>query len=144
MPESWIQLELIPPLGVADDQAYAALEAGLREVLNSVAEAVEDWQLMRQRMDETVRLLQERPVPYPYAQVRSAMELLNWLGDDHFTFLGYREYEFLDGEAPRLEAVPGSGLGVLRDNHHGEVALGPDAAAYVPVLGGFVRVSDRS
>lgn len=36
-----------------------------------------------------------------------------------------------------------TGLGVLRDNHHGEVALGPDATAYVPVLGGFVRVHDR-
>ena len=36
-----------------------------------------------------------------------------------------------------------TGLGVLRDNHHGAVALGPDGAAYVPVLGGFVRVRDR-
>lgn len=36
-----------------------------------------------------------------------------------------------------------TGLGVLRDNHHGEVALGPDASAYVPVLGGLVRVHDR-
>ncbi|MGB0100353.1 MAG: hypothetical protein WBP61_08735 [Nocardioides sp.] len=36
-----------------------------------------------------------------------------------------------------------TGLGVLRDNHHGDVALGPDGAVYVPVLGGFVRVADR-
>ncbi|WP_395658231.1 hypothetical protein [Nocardioides sp.] len=36
-----------------------------------------------------------------------------------------------------------TGLGVLADNHHGRVALGPDGAAYVPVLGGFVRVADR-
>ena len=114
--ESWIQLELIPPLAVDSDRAYADLEAGLREVLTSVTEAVEDWQLMRRRMEETVELLQERPVPYPYAQVRSAMELLNWLNEDHFTFLGYREYKLVDGDGadPRLEAVPGTGLGVLR------------------------------
>jgi hypothetical protein len=37
-----------------------------------------------------------------------------------------------------------TGLGVLRDNHRGEVALGPDASAYVPVLGGLVRVRDRA
>ena len=37
-----------------------------------------------------------------------------------------------------------TGLGVLRDNHHGAVALGPDGSVYVPVLGGFVRVADRS
>ena len=36
-----------------------------------------------------------------------------------------------------------TGLGLLRDNHHGAVALGPDGSAYVPVLGGFVRVRDR-
>ncbi len=36
-----------------------------------------------------------------------------------------------------------TGLGVLRDNHHGEVTLGPRASAYVPVLGGLVRVRDR-
>lgn len=36
-----------------------------------------------------------------------------------------------------------TGLGMLADNHHGAVALGPDGPAYVPVLGGFVRVADR-
>ena len=37
-----------------------------------------------------------------------------------------------------------TGLGVLRDNHGGAAALGPDGSVYVPVLGGFVRVHDRS
>jgi hypothetical protein len=36
------------------------------------------------------------------------------------------------------------GLGVLRDNHRARPALGPDGSLYVPVLGGFVRVHDRS
>jgi hypothetical protein len=36
------------------------------------------------------------------------------------------------------------GLGVLRDNHHAAPALGPDGSLYVPVLGGFLRVHDRS
>lgn len=36
-----------------------------------------------------------------------------------------------------------TGLGVLRDNHGGAVALGPNGSVYVPVLGGFVRVHDR-
>lgn len=36
-----------------------------------------------------------------------------------------------------------TGLGLLRDNHHGAVTLSPDGSLYVPVLGGFVRVRDR-
>jgi hypothetical protein len=35
------------------------------------------------------------------------------------------------------------GLDALHDNHHGAVVLGPDRAAYAPVLGGLVRVADR-
>lgn len=49
----------------------------------------------------------------------------------------------LDLDTGRRAFAVRTGLGVLRDNHHGEVALGPDASAYVPVLGGLVRVHDR-
>ena len=38
--------------------------------------------------------------------------LLQWLADDHFTFLGYRDYELTDDD--RLVPVPGTGLGLLR------------------------------
>jgi hypothetical protein len=36
------------------------------------------------------------------------------------------------------------GLGLLRDNNHAAPALGPDGSLYVPVLGGVLRVHDRS
>lgn len=49
----------------------------------------------------------------------------------------------LDLETGRTVYSVRTGLGVLRDNHHGQVALGPEATAYVPVLGGMVRVRDR-
>src|SRR5262249_3699633 len=42
--------------------------------------------------------------------------LLDWMADDHFTFLGYRDYELVtvDGE-DLLRSIPGSGLGILRE-----------------------------
>ena len=49
----------------------------------------------------------------------------------------------LDLDTGRAVWARRTGLGVLRDNHGGSVALGPDGSAYVPVLGGFVRVHDR-
>ncbi|MGJ3559872.1 hypothetical protein ACR6C2_18990 [Streptomyces sp. INA 01156] len=53
----------------------------------------------------------------PEQQVEEARELLRWLADDHFTFLGYREYQLRDDDS--LGALPGTGLGILRaDPHH--------------------------
>ena len=52
----------------------------------------------------------------PTTEVAEACELLRWLADDHFTFLGYREYELARAATARtsLVAVPGTGLGILR------------------------------
>ena len=45
------------------------------------------------------------------AEVEESKALLAWIGDHHFTFLGYREYS-LTGE--ELRADEGTGLGLLR------------------------------
>ncbi|MGH3365715.1 MAG: NAD-glutamate dehydrogenase, partial [Nocardioidaceae bacterium] len=49
--------------------------------------------------------------------ITEACELLRWLADDHFTFVGYREYalQVVEGE-DMLRAVPGTGLGILRSD----------------------------
>lgn len=62
----------------------------------------------------------------------------SWLGADAWYLTA------VDVDTGRAVWARRTGLGVLADNHHGSVALGPDGAAYVPVLGGFVRVADRS
>ncbi|WP_395690477.1 hypothetical protein [Nocardioides sp.] len=62
----------------------------------------------------------------------------SWLGADAWYLTA------VDLRSGRTTWAQRTGLGVLADNHHGSVALGPDGAAYVPVLGGFVRVADRS
>ncbi|MFH8573799.1 NAD-glutamate dehydrogenase, partial [Streptomyces sp. NPDC017993] len=53
-------------------------------------------------------------------EIDEARELLRWLSADHFTFLGFREYELVSApgeggaEEDVLTAVPGTGLGILR------------------------------
>ncbi|NEE26171.1 NAD-glutamate dehydrogenase, partial [Streptomyces sp. SID7982] len=48
---------------------------------------------------------------------------------DHFTFLGYREYELKDSDA--LAAVPGTGLGILRsDPQHSEDEAHPVSPSF--------------
>ena len=49
-------------------------------------------------------------------QVAEAIDLLNWLADDHFTFLGYRKYQLTGQEAGAgdlmLVEEAGTGLGL--------------------------------
>ena len=62
-----------------------------------------------------VSLTEHPPPGIPAEEVAEARELLQWLVDDHFTFLGVREYALteVDGEDV-LVAAHGTGLGILR------------------------------
>jgi glutamate dehydrogenase len=94
----------------AEQAQLDEIASALHAVLADVRAAVEDWQPMRERMGEIVDELPDEP-----ADVAEAKELLDWLRNDHFTFLGYREYVLRTEEGEEvLASVPGSGLGILR------------------------------
>ncbi len=115
--ESWMHLEILPPTRPEDPDALVPdLERGLRDVLGLVRAAVEDWQPMKQRCAETAALLGDPSRTAGRAdEAALAQELLGWLDDNHFTFLGYREHVVVgEGAETRFEVVPGTGLGVLR------------------------------
>ncbi|MBC9725481.1 NAD-glutamate dehydrogenase [Streptomyces sp. TRM68367] len=129
--ESWIHVEIDRETDRAD---LKQITADLLRVLSDAREAVEDWEKMRDAATRLADGLLEEPVPgdLPGPQVDEARELLRWLADDHFTFLGYREYELRGDDS--LAAVPGTGLGILRaDPHH----AGEDAH---PVSPSFERL----
>ena len=94
------------------DQLARSVERVLREVHAAVA----DWHVMRGRAETLVGELDEHePSGLDPAGIEEAQAFLHWLTHDHFTFLGYREYEFVsDGEQEGLKAIPDSGLGILR------------------------------
>jgi glutamate dehydrogenase len=98
-----------------DGQARKRLEEGLANVLNDVAAAVHDWGPMRERTEALAQELESNPPPIERSEIQEGIQLLQWLADDHFVFLGYREYEFVckDGEWG-LVPVEETGLGVLR------------------------------
>ena len=100
----------------------AELEADLRAVFADVRQVVIDWRAMQQRLREAIDHYQKDPPPIPIEEFTEAMAFLQWLLDNHFTFLGMREYRFAGGAAKgSLEAVQGSGLGILRDPAKEEV-----------------------
>ncbi|MFT4217409.1 MAG: NAD-glutamate dehydrogenase [Micropruina sp.] len=109
--ESWICVEVFPPLGQAADELADALTAAVTSGLESVRAAVDDWHAMEHRLTETIDLLNNRPQPVSPHEVREVTDLLQWLNQDNFVLLGYREshYTKADGYQP----VPGTGLGIL-------------------------------
>jgi glutamate dehydrogenase len=93
-----------------------ALYDCIESVLEQVRAAVEDWQDMRGKVREIVAGLEEDPPPIEADDLAEAGEFLEWIADDNFTFLGYREYELLTEEGEDLlRSVPGTGLGIMRE-----------------------------
>ncbi|MDN3355605.1 NAD-glutamate dehydrogenase [Actinomadura sp. DC4] len=112
--ESWIHIEIDRQ---ADRTVLAELEKDLQRVLNDVRAAVEDEEKMRSLARTIAADLGDRRPPLPESETSDGVELLDWLADDHFTFLGYREYALETGEdGEHLRAVPGTGLGILRSD----------------------------
>ena len=68
----------------------------MRRVLDDVRPAVADWEEMRARSIATVDDLATAHLPVPDAEVAETQALLRWMADDHFTYLGYREYELTE------------------------------------------------
>ncbi|RPF33930.1 NAD-glutamate dehydrogenase [Streptomyces sp. TLI_185] len=114
--ESWIHVEIDRETDRGD---LKQITADLLRVLSDVREAVEDWDKMRDAALRMADELPEEPVATDLREqdIEEARELLRWLSTDHFTFLGYREYQLREDDS--LAAVPGTGLGILRsDPHH--------------------------
>jgi len=102
----------------ADKQHLDLLDHEIRKVLADVRVAVRDWRKMRDKMLESASSLNRGPADAALRMESNA--LMQWFADDHFTFLGYREYKLRKrGEKTYLVAVKGSGLGVLSNEDRG-------------------------
>src|SRR5580698_6717521 len=112
--ESWTHVEV----SRLPDGEGAKLERDLERVLSDVRVAVEDWHRMQARavqLAEQLAMSADGGAPASDESPAEVEALLRWLADGHFTFLGYREYDLLDGpDGMALRGVPGTGLGILR------------------------------
>ncbi|MGI9333303.1 MAG: NAD-glutamate dehydrogenase, partial [Gammaproteobacteria bacterium] len=98
-----------------EQSVHDELLGALKSTLGDVRCAVEDWPEMRERLRSIIQELDSDPPPLDPAELDEARAFLRWVDADHFTFLGYREYELhAEGDGDQLHAVASSGLGVLR------------------------------
>ncbi len=116
IPESFMHVE-VNALSAAE--TLERVRTGLERVLDDVRAAVVDWRAMRAQMHEALGEVDAMRLTLPADEVAEGEAFLRWADEDHFTYLGYREYRFEtdpnSGE-PALNLVEGSGLGILRDD----------------------------
>ena len=147
--ESFIHLEVDR---IVEAAALDAFASDIGRVLNDVRKAVGDWQAMRDKAREVAAGIRATPPPLPADQRDEAIAFLEWLADNHFTFLGYRCHDLvkIDGQ-DALQIVPDTSLGILREAPRKDVAvsfaaLPPEVRAYArrPELLVITKSTSRS
>lgn len=109
--ESWMHIHVDEQ---TDPTLLSRIEAQLAASLEDVRTVTDDWGPMRDRMAEAVAELQQAAFPNDLKD--EALSFLTWLGDDHFTFLGYRDYHYTGAETGSATIDPTTGLGLLRSD----------------------------
>jgi len=117
-----------------DNGELEALHQILLDKVDTLDTVVGDWKEMRSRLTGIKAELAQKPLPEVFYSQQEIQAFLDWILDDHFIFLGYREYRleggnYIDvnditddskqGGANKnadldLFAIGNSGLGLLR------------------------------
>ncbi|HLI19061.1 MAG TPA: NAD-glutamate dehydrogenase [Rhodanobacteraceae bacterium] len=94
------------------DKLQSAAEAALADVQAAVA----DWHAMHDKMLAIAEALPNDRDSLSADEIAEGQAFLRWAADNHFTFLGYREYDVVAENGDELlKARAGSGLGILRN-----------------------------
>lgn len=133
---SHIEIHL-PEMSAAE---AAALTERVRNVLNQVHLAVDDWPAMLEKLDgargDLERFAKEK------AGKSEALAFLDWLRGNNFTFLGMREYSYSGKGANATVERGGEGLGILSDPDVRVLRLGKDAVTTTPEILEFLEGPD--
>ncbi len=131
--ESFIHIHVDP---IEDEIARADLARALQGVLGEVRLAVQDWRAMLDRVNGVIADLKTKPPPLPIDEIAEAIQFLQWLSADNFTFLGVREYKF-DGNT--LNPDFNSALGIMRDHELKVLKRGNELLEFTPEIMAFLK-----
>jgi glutamate dehydrogenase len=121
-----------------DGDRAKRLKESVGKVIEDVRIAVSDWRPMLDRFNETIDELSNSPPNIPEQQLEECIEFLEWLSDNHFTFLGARDYAFDTKTKERLEPDFKSGIGLLRDPETRVIRRGEDRSSLTPDVRDFL------
>ncbi len=100
-----------------DPKEMAEIAGSLSDVLEDVSVVVADYKPMLAAVANVVAELEKVPDSEHVVDLEESREFVRWLGEGHFTFMAYSEYEFFDQDGNRaLREVTDKRLGLFR--HH--------------------------
>ncbi|MBP6496021.1 MAG: NAD-glutamate dehydrogenase, partial [Psychrobacter sp.] len=114
-----------------DNDELAALKQMLLAKVETLDVVVDDWQQIRAKLTDIKAELATKTLPEVFYSQQEIQAFLDWVLDDHFIFLGYREYRLEDGHRIEVNnagnianqddrsdldlfSIGNSGLGLLR------------------------------
>ncbi|HKJ73785.1 MAG TPA: NAD-glutamate dehydrogenase, partial [Alphaproteobacteria bacterium] len=119
------------------------IEQRLRSVLADVRVSVEDWRPILDRLHDVIATLETEPPPLEKGEITETVDFLKWLGDNNFTFLGYREYEHVGKRGDEsVRAVEGSGLGILSDPDRHVLESAEELTVLSPEVRDFLQLPE--
>ncbi|MDO7642428.1 MAG: NAD-glutamate dehydrogenase, partial [Reinekea forsetii] len=92
-----------------------AVESALSEVMDDVIYVVDDFPKMMAKTQEVVADLERKKYPFSAQALAEASVFMQWIANNHFSFLAYDEYVIEDG---MVKQVPGTELGLFKKNHN--------------------------
>ncbi len=111
--QSHIHIELNRTISA---QQAKKLEKQLREILADTKLANRDWAKIKVKLKDSQDILETAPPKYSNAVIQEYKHFLDYLHDDNFTLLGYREYSFSKTKNNiKSKVIKGSSLGLLSD-----------------------------
>src|SRR5262245_45292021 len=123
---------------IEDAARQAEICNAIGQVLADVRVCVQDWRAMLGRTSEVITEIRNNPPRLPVDEIAEAVQFLEWLLANNFTFLGVREYDFSgpDGEIePNFE----SGLGILRAREVRVLRRGAELVSITPEVKEFLK-----
>ena len=126
---------------IEGDRARLLIE-GARSVFAQVRLAVRDWPAMLAHLKETVAILKAQKPQGDAEEWAESIAFLEWLGGNHFTFLGTRDYTYDDSDGGRLLPQVETGLGVLSHFETRVIRRGEDRSTLTPEVRAFLKQSN--
>ena len=139
-PESCIHIHVAR---IDSDLLRRDLQKSLQGIFTDVRKCVADWRAMLAHLDAAIADYRNAPPPIPVEEIAEAVQFLEWLRDNNFTFLGMRQYDFsATTEQARIEHVDdgeAGGLGLLRDPEVKVLRRGREFVTYTPEIRAFLN-----